>query len=107
MNCYPFIEAEKGQQRNVKRACELLEVSPSVDCLGCLAARMASTHARTRSASRSAQIIQLGRARLERGRRPPAMQNGGYFACAGGPMQTSLCGCLAGAGYVVLSMMRS
>ncbi len=37
-------------------------------------ARMASTHARTRSASRSAQIIQLGRARLERGRRPPAMQ---------------------------------
>ena len=34
-------------------------------------------------------------------------QIGGYFACAGGPMQTSLCGCLAGAGYVVLSMMRS
>ena len=27
MNCYPFIEAEKAQQRNVKRACELLEVS--------------------------------------------------------------------------------
>jgi len=24
---YPFIEAEKTQQRNVKRACELLEVS--------------------------------------------------------------------------------
>jgi hypothetical protein len=24
---YPFIEAEKAQQRNVKRACELLEVS--------------------------------------------------------------------------------
>ena len=27
MNLYPFIEAEKTQQHNVKRACELLEVS--------------------------------------------------------------------------------
>ena len=27
MNVHPFIEAEKAQQRNVKRACELLEVS--------------------------------------------------------------------------------
>ena len=27
MNVYPFIEAEKHQQRNVKRACELLQVS--------------------------------------------------------------------------------
>ena len=27
MNLYPFIEAEKTQQRNVKRACGLLEVS--------------------------------------------------------------------------------
>ena len=27
MNLYPFIEAEKAQQRNVKRACELLKVS--------------------------------------------------------------------------------
>ena len=27
MNLYPFIEAEKAQQCNVKRACELLEVS--------------------------------------------------------------------------------
>ena len=27
MNLYRFIEAEKAQQRNVKRACELLEVS--------------------------------------------------------------------------------
>jgi hypothetical protein len=26
VNLYPFIEAEKAQQRNVKRACELLEV---------------------------------------------------------------------------------
>jgi hypothetical protein len=29
VNCYPFIEPEKAQQRNVKRACELLEVSRS------------------------------------------------------------------------------
>ena len=29
MNCYPFIEAEKSKQRNVKRACELLKVSRS------------------------------------------------------------------------------
>ena len=29
MNVYPFIEAEKAQQRNVKRACVLLEVSRS------------------------------------------------------------------------------
>jgi transposase InsO family protein len=27
VNVYPFIEAEKEQQRNVKRACELLKVS--------------------------------------------------------------------------------
>ena len=27
MNVYPFIEAEKRQRRNVKRACELLKVS--------------------------------------------------------------------------------
>ena len=27
MNVYPFIEAERAQQRTLKRACELLEVS--------------------------------------------------------------------------------
>ena len=27
MNVYPFIESEKAQRRNVKRACALLEVS--------------------------------------------------------------------------------
>ena len=31
MNVYPFIEAEKAQQRNVKRACQLLEVSRVAD----------------------------------------------------------------------------
>jgi transposase InsO family protein len=29
VNVYPFIEAEKSRQRNVKRACELLKVSRS------------------------------------------------------------------------------
>jgi len=29
VNVYPFIEAEKAQQHNVKRACQLLEVSRS------------------------------------------------------------------------------
>jgi transposase InsO family protein len=29
VNCHPFIEAEKSQRRNVKRACELLKVSRS------------------------------------------------------------------------------
>jgi putative transposase len=34
VNYYPFIEAEKAQRRNVKRACELLKVSRA-----CYAAR--------------------------------------------------------------------
>ena len=29
MNVFPFIEAEKAEQRNVAKACELLEVSRS------------------------------------------------------------------------------
>jgi hypothetical protein len=29
VNCYPFIEAEKQGDHNVKRACELLQVSRS------------------------------------------------------------------------------
>ncbi len=35
MNVYPFIEAEKVQQRNVAKACELLEVSRSAFCEWC------------------------------------------------------------------------
>jgi putative transposase len=35
VSVYPFIEAEKAQQRNVKRACELLKVSRAA----CYAAR--------------------------------------------------------------------
>jgi putative transposase len=31
VNVHPFIEAEKAQQRNVKRTCELLEVSRAAD----------------------------------------------------------------------------
>ena len=39
MNVYPFIEAEKAQRRNVKRACELLKVSRAA----CYAARAGRT----------------------------------------------------------------
>jgi transposase InsO family protein len=35
VNFYPFIEAEKTQQRNVKRACELLEVSRAAYYANC------------------------------------------------------------------------
>ena len=45
VNVYPFIEAEKAQQRNVKRACELLEVSRSAY----YAHRAGSTSARERA----------------------------------------------------------
>ena len=44
MNCYPFIEAEKARQRNVKRACELLKVSRAA----CYASRDGQTSARDR-----------------------------------------------------------
>jgi transposase InsO family protein len=42
VNVYPFIEAERAQQRSVKRACELLEVSRAAyytHCAGTLSAR--------------------------------------------------------------------
>jgi hypothetical protein len=32
VNCYPFIEADKAQQRNVTRAGELLEVYRAAFC---------------------------------------------------------------------------
>lgn len=35
MNCYPFIEAEKQGDHNVKRACELLQVSRSAYYADC------------------------------------------------------------------------
>jgi transposase InsO family protein len=44
VNCYPFIEAEKAQQRNVKRACELLKVSRAAFC-----ARLAGPSRRARA----------------------------------------------------------
>jgi transposase InsO family protein len=61
VNCYPFIEAEKAQQRNVKRACELLKVSRAAyyaaragqpsgrDCADAgLTARITAEHKRSR-----------------------------------------------------------
>ena len=53
MNCYPFIEAEKSRQRNLKRACELLKVSRSA----CYAARGAEPSDRARQdAELAAQV---------------------------------------------------
>ena len=52
MNCYPFIEAEKAQGRNVKRACELLKVSRAA----CYAAR------RNQPSQRARQDAELARA---------------------------------------------
>ena len=49
MNVYPFIEAEKAQQRNVKRACELLEVSRAAYYANC--ADSPSTNAREKLAT--------------------------------------------------------
>ena len=48
MNCYPFIEAEKAQQRNVKRACELLKVSRAA-CYAAGTGSPVTATARTRS----------------------------------------------------------
>ena len=55
MNCYPFIEAEKAQQRNVKRACELLKVSR--------AAYYAARGGQPSGRDRGAGMGQAGRAR--------------------------------------------
>ena len=55
MNCYPFIEAEKVQRRNVKRACELLKVSRSA----CYAARGGRPSSREREDAELAARIQV------------------------------------------------
>ena len=56
MNCYPFIEAEKAQQRNVKRACELLKVSRSAY----YAARNGRPSGRARQDAELAACVQDG-----------------------------------------------
>jgi transposase InsO family protein len=53
VNLYPFIEAEKAQRRNVKRACELLEVSRAAY----YAHRAEGTSARQRADDELAQRI--------------------------------------------------
>jgi hypothetical protein len=60
VNCYPFIEAEKAQQCNVKRACELLKVSRAAY----YAARDGPPSARDRE--------DAGRRRRRTSRLPPA-----------------------------------
>ena len=53
MNCYPFIEAEKARQRNVKRACELLKVSRAA----CYAAREGGPSDRDRQDAKLTVLI--------------------------------------------------
>ena len=55
MNVYPFIEAEKAQQRNVKRACQLLEVSRSAY----YAHRAGPSHRARQDAELTARIVQV------------------------------------------------
>jgi len=59
VNCYPFIEAEKARQRNVKRACELLKVSRAA----CYAARDGQTSARDREDAGLTARIRAGHKR--------------------------------------------
>jgi putative transposase len=59
VNLYRFIEAEKAQQRNVKRACELLEVSRAADYaqrLGTPSARQVADAALTEQIRQAHQV---------------------------------------------------
>lgn len=55
MNVYPFIEAEKAQQHNVKRACQLLEVSRSAY----YAHRAGPSHRAEQDAELTARILEV------------------------------------------------
>ena len=59
MNVYPFIEAEKVQRRNVKRACELLKVS----CAAYYAARTGQPPDRDRQDAGLTRLITAERKR--------------------------------------------
>ena len=77
MNVYPFIEAEKAQQRNVKRACELLEVSRAAyyaQRLGTPSARQVADAALTEQIRQAHQVSKgrYGAPRIHAAlRRPP------------------------------------
>ena len=59
MNAYPFIEAERAQRRNVKRACGLLIVSRAA----CYAARDGQPSARARRDAGLTVLIRAGHKR--------------------------------------------
>jgi hypothetical protein len=59
VNVYPFIEAEKAGSRNVKRACELLEVSRAAY----YAAREGGLSDRGREDARLTVLIKAGHKR--------------------------------------------
>ena len=62
VNVYPFIEAEKVQRRNVKRACELLKVS----CAAYYAARTGQPPDRDRQDAGLTRLITAERKRSKR-----------------------------------------
>jgi transposase InsO family protein len=63
VNLYPFIEAEKVQQRNVKRACELLEVSRAAYYAHRANTPSARQHADTQLTERIRQVHQGSKGR--------------------------------------------
>ena len=63
MNLYPFIEAEKAQQRNVKRACELLEVSRAAYYTRCAGVPSARQVADEQLTERIRQVHQASKGR--------------------------------------------
>ena len=73
MNGYPFIEAEKSQRRNVKRACELLKVSRS--------AYYAARGARPRTGPRRTPSWPSGSRRCTRSRRGATALRGSTPRC--------------------------
>jgi len=62
VNVHPFIEAEKAQQRNVKRACELLEVSRAATTPTAPPSRRRASSPTNSSPSRSARPTRHPRA---------------------------------------------
>jgi hypothetical protein len=86
VNVYPFIEAEKAQQRNVKRACELLKISRAAY----YAARAGAPSERDRQ---DAELTVLSRpstsgpraATASRGSTPSCAARGGGIPASGSP----------------------
>lgn len=73
MTVYPFIEAEKAQQHNVKRACELLKVSRSAYYAHCAGPSPRARH----DAELTGRIIEVHE------------QSGGSYGGASGARRTA------------------